>query len=62
MKKKLTKCDFLAINRRLNQNFNTTQDYCGAIKKITRGEELQLNRMESERNILKQVMVKARSK
>lgn len=48
MKKKLTKYDFLAINRRLNQNFNVTQDYCGAVKKITRGEELKLNRRESK--------------
>lgn len=48
MKKKLTKYDFLAINRRLNQNFNVTQDYCGAIKKITHGEELKLNRVESK--------------
>lgn len=48
MKKKLTKYDFLAINRRLNQNFNITQDYCAAIKKITHGEELQLNRRESK--------------
>lgn len=46
MKKKLTKYDFLAINRRLNQNFNITQDYCGMIKKITHGEELELNRKE----------------
>jgi hypothetical protein len=46
MKKKLTKYDFLAINRRLNQNYNAPQDYCGVVKKITHGEELKLNRME----------------
>lgn len=56
MKKKLTKYDFLAINRRLNQNFNLTQDYCGAIKKITHGEELKLNLKEQKNDKSKRVV------
>lgn len=49
MKKKLNKFDFFAINRCLNQNYNTTQDYGTARKKITHGEELKLNRKEGKK-------------
>ncbi|MBR5776733.1 MAG: hypothetical protein IKY42_10860 [Bacteroidaceae bacterium] len=49
MKKHLTKYDFLAINRRMNQNFNGGQSYGGINQlKITKGKELKLNRKESE--------------
>lgn len=60
VKKKLTKYDFLAINRRLNQNLNVTQDYCGAVKKITHGEELKLNRRESEGSTLRRAAAEVR--
>lgn len=49
MKKKLTKYDFLAINRRLNQNFNGGSSYFGNTKKIEHGEELKLNRKEQKK-------------
>ena len=51
VKKKLNKFDFFAINRRMNQNYNTTQDYYGAHKRINHGEELKLNRKESKKSI-----------
>ncbi len=44
MKKKLTKYDFFAINRCLNQNFNK-RGFCGMpTKAIEHGEELELAR------------------
>ena len=49
MKKKLTKYDFLAINRRLNQNFNHRGFWGLRIKAIEHGEELKLNRKEQKR-------------
>ena len=51
MKKQLSKYDFLAINRAMNQNYNAK---CNPIlgstglKNITKGEELKLNRKERE--------------
>lgn len=46
MKKKLTKYDFFAINRLLNQNFNK-RGFCGLpTKAIEHGEELKLNYKE----------------
>lgn len=43
MKKKLGKYDFLAINKRMNQNMNGgNSPFIGATKKITKGEELKL--------------------
>ena len=43
--KKLNKLDFLAINRRMNGNWNGGENsYTGPIKKITKGEELELAR------------------
>lgn len=50
MKKKLTKYDFFAINRRLNRNYNAPQNYCGVVKKISHGEELKLNRKEQRKS------------
>ena len=49
----MTKKDFpgyYKINRCLNQNYNTTQDYCIARKRITHGEELKLNREEEKKS------------
>lgn len=51
MKKKLDKYDFLAINRRMNQNYNNPKGFMGvSTPKITHGEELKLNRKEKEKN------------
>ena len=45
---KKTKYDFLAINRRMNNNFNA-KDYLGfGAKNITKGETLKLNLKESK--------------
>lgn len=49
MKKKLNKYDFLAINRRMNQNFNGGKSWFGETKKITKGEEMKLNKLEKEK-------------
>ncbi len=46
MKKKMTKYDFFAINRRLNQNSNKR----GFSKAIEHGEELKLNREENKKS------------
>lgn len=45
MKKNLTKYDFFAINRRLNNNCNSE----GYVKAIKQGELLKLNRKEQKR-------------
>ena len=50
MKKKKTKWDFLAINRRLNQNYNGVSLSCYSKKNITKGEELKLNFKECKKN------------
>lgn len=43
--KKLKKLDFLAINRRMNGNWNGGESpYTGPTKKITKGEELEMAR------------------
>ena len=44
--KKKTKWDFLAINRRMNGNWNGGNSYFGETKKITKGEEMKLNNKE----------------
>ncbi len=48
--KKKTKWDFLAINRRMNNNFNAKSDFFCEIgtgnKNITKGEEMKLNQKE----------------
>jgi hypothetical protein len=45
--KKKTKWDFLAINRRMNGNFNGGENqFTGRSKKITKGEEMKLNQKE----------------
>lgn len=45
--KKKTKWDFFAINRRMNGNWNGGKNFVtGDTKKITKGEELKLNRKE----------------
>ena len=50
MKKKLNKYDFLAINRRMNNNFNGGYSYfTGNAKKLDKGEEMKLNRKEKEK-------------
>lgn len=50
MKKRLTKYDFLAINRRMNGNFNGGNGwFTGPSKKLTKGEEMKLNRKEKEK-------------
>lgn len=49
MKKKLTKYDFLAINRRLNENYNTKMFFGFHNKAITHGEEMKLNYIEHKR-------------
>ena len=46
MKQKLNKYDFLAINRRMNQNFNAKNFLGFKIKNISKGEALKLNRKE----------------
>lgn len=44
----MTKYDFFAINRRLNQNFNKG-GFCGMLTKaIEHGEELKLNRKQQK--------------
>ena len=50
MKKKKTKWDFLAINRRLNQNYNGSSFLGCATKNITKGEELKLSFKERKKN------------
>lgn len=50
MKKKKTKWDFLAINRRLNQNYNGSSFLGFPVKNITKGEELKLNLKEYKKN------------
>ena len=43
--KKLNKFDFLAINRRMNGNWNGGENpFLGKTKKITKGEELKMFR------------------
>lgn len=42
--KKLKKLDFLAINRRMNGNWNGGESFAGPTKKITKGEELEVAR------------------
>lgn len=43
--KKLNKFDFLAINRRMNGNWNGGENqFTGRTKKITKGEELEMMR------------------
>lgn len=49
MKKKKTKWDFLAINRRLNQNYNGSSFLGCSRKNITKGEELKLNLKECKK-------------
>lgn len=45
MAKKLNKFDFLAINKRMNGNFNGgSNQFTGPTKKITKGEELKMLR------------------
>lgn len=50
MKKKKTKWDFLAINRRLNQNYNSVSFLYCSKRNITKGEELKLNFKECKKN------------
>lgn len=50
MKKKKTKWDFLAINRRLNQNYNGASFSGISRKNITKGEELKLNLKEYKKS------------
>jgi len=50
MKKKKTKWDFLAINRRLNQNYNGSSFLGFLVRNITKGEELKLNFKEYKKN------------
>lgn len=49
MRRKLTKNDFLGINRRMNGNLNARKDITGWKKKMTRGEEMKLNRAEGRK-------------
>lgn len=50
MKKAKTKWDYLAINRRLNQNYNKSKVLGVLIQNITKGEELKLNFKERKEN------------
>ena len=57
MKKKKTKWDFLAINRRLNQNYNGSSFLGYSCKNITKGEELKLNLKEHKKNGKRQTYI-----